>query len=62
MAVMYQRGSYMREALCNICTTFLIVSNGLGGNFNHTLMASMTCSRTPLDGNELTYVKGSSTI
>ena len=52
----------MREALCNIRTTFLIVSSGLGGSCSHTLRASMTCSLTPFDGKELMYAKGSSTI
>ena len=51
----HSRGNYIKEALWRPVTTDLMISNGPDGALTQKLNASMACSRTPLEGNELRY-------
>ena len=54
-------GNYIKEALWRRLTADLMISNGPDEALTQKLSASIACSRTPLDGNELRYSKGAST-
>lgn len=48
----------MRDALCSILTTFLIILADFGGTSSHVLRESMAWSRKPLEGREERYRYG----
>ena len=53
-----QKKTNMRDALCSILTTFLIILVDFGGTLSHVLRESMAWSRKPLEGREVRYRYG----
>ena len=56
-----EKAAHMRDALCSILTTFLIILTDFGGTLSHVLIASMAWSRKPLEGSDVRYRYGWST-
>lgn len=54
-------GNYIKDALWRRAIADLMIFNGPDGALTQKLNASIACSRTPLEGNELRYSKGAST-